>query len=127
MTLPARHSPAVQQLDAMKGLGEDWDSYGAAAPTAVALKRARRLIQDAERTAGAKHAAASPYDVSPLPDGGVAIEWRGRGVTLQLGVGPRGQYGYLMIVDGPEGRRFTEDEDIPPSKVVELVERVLRA
>ena len=124
---PPAHLDPLQQLATLELLSEDWDGYGAVPPTTVALKEARRLIRDVQRGATTQIPEASPYDVSPVPSGGIAIEWRGRSETLQLEVGPGGQLGYLLIVNGSDGRQFAEEENVPPIQVAKLLQQVLRS
>jgi hypothetical protein len=119
----------ANRLSYLESLQDDWDAYGARKPTALALQKARRLIGLFPLITGIRllqlHPAATPYDVSPLPSGGVMIEWRGRAGILQLEVGPTGEFGYLLVTQGSSGREFTEGENISPSRVLELMTEVV--
>src|SRR5438445_13805029 len=67
-------STPIEQLEAMRGLAENWDGYGAAAPSATVIELAQEFVGLLEVP------KKSPLNVrvlhvSPTRTGGVLIEW----------------------------------------------------
>lgn len=97
---PLSYRPALKTLDEISKLSEDWDSYGAAPPTAPAISAAYRLVwRVAEQFAdGVAHAV--PWVIAPLADGGIQVEWRGEGDAIEVEIAPDGSIGYLVEHNG---------------------------
>jgi hypothetical protein len=70
--------------------------------------------------------AVRPYDIAPMTDGGVVLEWRGVGGNLELEVHPGRKFSYLLIEGEGENRRFEEGDDIPRSSIISLLSRIFR-
>lgn len=113
-------------LDRVVDLESDWDSYGGSPPTPVAVRTASRVLtvvhSSFDETAGEW---IVPFHVAPIPNGGLQIEWRGPGATLELDIGPDGAFGYLLIQGRGEARRFEESENVSWATVLGLVGRVV--
>lgn len=91
---------ARETLDELARLPEDWDSYGAAPPTAVAISAAHGLLANvAERYVEPTDEDALPWAAAPLADGGVQFEWRGPGGAIEVEIGPDGGLAYLVERD----------------------------
>ena len=117
----------MNDLDRIAALPADWDSYGSAPPTMVAVGSARRLIntvfQDSLLSA---RGPSFPFSVAPLSGGGIQVEWRGESSTIEVEVGPEGAFGYLQI-KGTEPSSVCEEEDgVSESRILELVRSVQR-
>lgn len=124
-TLPAFLGPGGEQLRRLATLEDDWDSYGGSPPTDEAIDAACSLLS----LAYAFHdERMRPYDVAPVPDGGVQVEWRGHAQHLEIEIGPRGQIGYLVknLVDGG-GREYEEGDEITVTRALQLVAEVLNS
>jgi hypothetical protein len=117
----------LDELDRIAGLQPDWDSYGSAAPTAIAVAAARRLTMTVYRESQLSARNPSlPFSVAPLSGGGIQIEWRGEVNTLEVEIGAGGNFGYLLT-KGPESFSSCEEEDgVPESRILELVRSVQR-
>ena len=89
--------PVIQRFEEIASLGPDWDSYGAAVPSARALATARHLAGAvAESFAPRAGERALPATVLPLADGGLQLEWLVPGGVLEVDVDPEGRLGYLL-------------------------------
>ena len=119
-------APMVQRIAGFAKLEPDWDSYGAAAPTPEALEVAtqclRVLVDTYAPTAGDK---ALPFWVSPLPNGGVQLEWRGPTAELEVEIGPLGQLGFLFQVGQGANAVYEEGDDASLSDVLLRLRRVV--
>lgn len=69
----------------------------------------------------------NPSHISPLPVGGVQIEWDGDRKDLEVEVGPDGQLAYLLVDRTGAERQYTEADDVPAATVLDLVADVLRS
>jgi hypothetical protein len=123
---PAILHGSVQRLDKLSKLERDWDSYGALPLTPTALAQADAIMRKAVDLFGVTlDEGVAPYTLMPIADGGVSIEWRGPGTTLELDIGPSGALSYLLIDHSTEERRFEEASDVPEEQALDLVRRVL--
>jgi hypothetical protein len=87
--------PVVQRLSELLTMKEDWDSYGAAAPS---LSAARSLIE----VLGLVMTNETPHPfVVPCPDGHFQVEWHRNGVDLEVEV--FGATKINVLYSGPEG------------------------
>src|SRR5437016_1074070 len=60
----------IEQLEAMRGLSENWDGYGGAAPRAEAIDSAIRFLREWSPA----HALPEPF-VTPTRAGGALLAW----------------------------------------------------
>jgi hypothetical protein len=83
---------ATEQLEAMRGLPENWDGYGAAAPGSGPIDAAIGFL----RQCGARLAVLQPY-VAPTRSGGVLLEWEQgpHQLEIQFDDAERGSFVYL--------------------------------
>ena len=118
--------PALDRLAQLATLGLDWDSYGAAPPSAEAIATARRLVvAAAEQLVDVVGEGVRPYAVAPLADGCVQLTWRGPSDDLEVEVGPRENVGYLLVRKRGDEETFEEGEGVSASEVLNLVARIL--
>lgn len=104
MSSPSRarvsFQPIRETLDELARLSADWDSYGAAPPTTVAISTAHGLLTNvAERYVEPTDEDALPWVTTPLANGGVQFEWRGSGGAIEVEIGPDGALAYLVERD----------------------------
>ncbi len=86
-TIPAR------QLDALRELKDDWDSYGAPAPN--------------RKTIMAAYAFLAELHVMPITDiGGVVIEWEHKLLCFSVAFGNDGSIELSITRDGNDERTF---------------------
>ena len=88
---PSPFAPAVSRIDAFANLPAGWDSYDARPITREAVDASRSILyrlHDAALDRGT--IALAPYHAAPSPDGGVAIEWRRDGRSIELWITPSG-------------------------------------
>jgi hypothetical protein len=117
---PADVSESLRQLEAIRELPENWDSYGSVPPSSTSIWEARKLILDA-----LKECDSLPYFVAPLSGGGVQLEWRGIKRELEVEIGARGEFGYLVIEGkGTPNRRSKEEDNVSRTRILELVRSV---
>jgi len=116
----------MEDLERIAALGADWDSYGSAPPTTVAVGTARRLINTVYRDSllSARNPSL-PFSVAPLSGGGIQLEWRGETNTVEVEIGPEGAFGYLLI-KGAEPCVYEEEDSVSESRILELVRSVQR-
>jgi hypothetical protein len=118
----------LDRLTQLAALDPDWDSYGAAPPSAEAVATARQLVLAvAERLVDVVGEQARPFAVAPLADGCVQLTWRGPSDELEVEIGPRDDVGYLLVKDRGGAESTEVAEGVTASDVLDLVERVLLA
>ena len=71
---------AIEELDELAQLGENWDSYGAYSPSKRSLVGACQLINELLDKDTPKP------DIFPVPNGNVQIEWSCSGIELEIEV-----------------------------------------
>jgi hypothetical protein len=117
---------ALERIAGFADLKPDWDSYGGEPSSAVARFEARRWVEIvADLFAVRAGAAARPYSVAPLADGGVQIEWCGGGSVVELEVGPAGELGFLFVPDEAGVAPSEEADDASWSDVLRTLLRAL--
>jgi hypothetical protein len=125
--MPSHASSISRELERIAGLRPDWDSYGSAPPSSESINVARRLVGTVygEALLSAKNPSL-PYSIAPLSGGGVQLEWRGENKTVEVQVGPSGAFGYLLIKGVEPTCESEEEDDVPESRILELVRSVQR-
>jgi hypothetical protein len=84
----------IEQLEAMRRLGENWDGYGAAAPQAKIIDLAHDFIALLDMLAKSS-AAPAELRVSPTRVGGILIDWEGNAIEHEMELNPDGSIGFL--------------------------------
>ena len=116
----------LRLLDELGRLEPDWDTYGSEPPTKEAIAAARHLIEEVQRGFKGTEAGLSlPFAVVPLSGGGVQIEWRGANDSIEVEIGPRGEWGYLLARGAGPARKFEEGDGVARSRILELVASVV--
>jgi len=135
----ANHAPSINRdddwLDVVRlrmaylaQLQPDWDSYNGKPPTPIAQHQALGFAhQVSEMFRPLIGERARPASISPLPSGGVELEWQGPTALIAVDIGPDGVFGYL-IDRGPddenqydEGSGLTGDQLLP--RLAEILTR----
>lgn len=94
---------ALEQVDAIAALPEDWDSYGAARIAPTAVQAARALLNELASLPRAR--ALLPFHVAPIPTGGIQLEWkRPDGSALELWIGGQAEIDAVFDRPGVEPR-----------------------
>ena len=123
---PEVRAKMAQELDKLLTLEANWDSYGGAPPSRASIAAAHKLLETVERRfRGAVGDRACPYDVAPIPRGGVQIEWRGDELHLEVEVGPDGDLSYLLKKLRPTGREYEEAHNVSWPTLLPRVQQVL--
>jgi hypothetical protein len=105
---------------------DDWDSYGGATPTDASIQAAGELLRLLQiRLEALNGQWANPSHISPLPVGGVQLEWDGLRKDLEVEVGPDGHLAYLLVDRTGAERQYREDDAVPAATVIELLVDVL--
>jgi hypothetical protein len=117
--------PVLQVLDELERLGPNWDSYGAAPVSRVAVAQARQLVQTVFEQFGASGEGARPDGVSPLVDGGVQVEWSGPHGRIEVEIGPDGTLGCVLDHGRDTEPRVTTMAAATPQDAVQLIRRTV--
>lgn len=86
------------RLDQIARLGPNWDSYGGAPLSRIALATVRHLVSTIrDQYAPIAGPRSVPYTVAPASDGGIQAEWRGAHADLEVEISPGGEMTYLVV------------------------------
>jgi hypothetical protein len=83
-------SDVERQLDMLRSLPENWDSYGAATTTESAVRAAQGFLSTLVR----EFSVPRP-EVSPTRTGGVILEWASGPFELEVDIDPSGSASFL--------------------------------
>lgn len=120
--------PSFERLEELSRLETDWDGYGGQSPTGKAVASAARLMAAAwDRCTGSDPGQCQPYEIMPITDGGLQLEWRGESQRLNLNVGPDGAISFLHITGRGDARIYREGDDLPFGEALRLVMQVVGA
>jgi hypothetical protein len=118
---------SLERLAEIAKLAPAWDSYGAEAPSAQAIVTASallvRLYDTFEVISGE---FLPPHLISPLTDGGLQLEWSGPQAEVETQISAEGTLGYLLTHKHGTNRVFEEDDEVPLSKIIQLIVDVVR-
>ena len=118
--------PALSRIVEMAKLTADWDGEGGEPPTAEAVAAACFLIEAvAEHRQQQGHVGDPPTTSSPIPDGGLQIEWRGPAARIDVQANADGSFGYLVKWDSGSVATFEETDAASLEAVLTLLDRVL--
>lgn len=106
-------SQAIDKLFEISRLKEDWDSYGGAPPTIVAISLALDFIC---------HHPISITSVDPLSDGGVMISYKRPGINerVKVFIGPNGDFAYVKTLT------FYEENDVKREEIDNIIDELCR-
>ena len=109
-------------------LERDWDSYGGNTPTQQAIAAAKHLVRaifsQYEQKVGLR---AVPYHASQVPNGGIEVEWQSPSIDVEIEIGPRGEYAYLLIDRRGPRREMTERDNVSYEEVLQVISRMVEA
>jgi hypothetical protein len=93
------HSMAtpIEQLEAMRSLAENWDGYGAAAPSATVIDLAQEFVRLVETMLKKNTSCSRVVYVSPTRNGGVLIEWEDQARQHEVEINPDRSIGFLHL------------------------------
>ncbi|MFO0965611.1 MAG: hypothetical protein U0793_08520 [Gemmataceae bacterium] len=86
----------TEQLETMRGLNENWDGYGAAAPRGEIVELAREFVALIEALTR-KRGAGWEIHVSPTRVGGVLIEWDDGETEHEVDISPDQTFAFLHL------------------------------
>ena len=117
-----------ERISGFAALEPDWDSYGAERPSADAIRTARQVLDDLvilyARRFGDK---VLPFWASPLPSGGVQLEWRvpASALELEVEVHANGRLAFLLQKGHGASAEYEESNDASLEDVASLLAQVL--
>ena len=118
--------PALSRIVEMAKLAPNWDGEVADPPTAEAVAAACFLMRAvAEHRQRQGRVSIPPATSSPIPDGGLLVEWHGSSARIDVAANPDGSYGYLVKWDAGSAARYQEAGSVSLDVVSALVDRVL--
>lgn len=107
-----RIQPIAQELRRYRSLEENWDSYGGKAPTQLAQQRALEFAIRVDRLWPVVGDRVRPTTISPLPTGGVELEWEGPEAMIAIDVTADGKFGYLVRRGSGRTAQYSHGDDI---------------
>ncbi len=87
----------IEQLQTMRSLAENWDRYGAAAPSATVIDLAQEFVSLVETMLKKTTPNSCVLHVSPSRNGGVLIEWEDRAKQHEVEISPDRSIGFLHL------------------------------
>lgn len=115
---------AMQRLNEFAALTAGWDTYRAAPIAATAIAEARSFLSALARRFAGQTDIAKPFFLSPLPYGGVQIEWHRPNQEIEIEIDSDGHFGYLLITGQGEHRTFEEGDDLSFDEALDRVVRL---
>lgn len=99
---------------------DDWDGYGALPACQEAYSLADHIMQAVAATY-----KIEPYCITPIPNGGVVLEYREHD-HIHLEIDGDLEIGYLIISGGPGTiYRFTEKHNITLARAMSAIEFIM--
>jgi len=121
-----RLGTVLVRLHQFTELKANWDSYGAEPIANTAIITAHKLIAEAIlHFPDAPGMAAVPYDIGPLPAGGVQVVWRGSRAELEVDISTEGRYGYLMIMNPGKNPTYEEGNSASLDTILAILSQTL--
>ena len=112
--------PSLQQIEELSTLEPNWDGEGASQISALAVAKSTRLAVQAK-----EQIKVLPSFVSPIPDGGLQVEWQTGTSRLELMVAPDGELAGLLVNTAKHLPRNTvEEHNISDDRVMALLEEM---
>jgi hypothetical protein len=115
-----------ERISGFVALESDWDSYGAARPSANAIRTAQQVLDDLvilyARQFGEN---VLPFWASPLPSGGVQLEWRSPAFELEVEVDANGRLAFLLQKGHGADAEYQEGEGASTEEIASLLGHVL--
>ena len=115
-----------ERISGFAALEPDWDSYGAERPSANAIRTAHQVLDDLVILyAGRFGGKALPFWASPLPSGGVQLEWRAAASELEVEVRSNGRLAFLLQKGHGSDAEYEEGDEASLEDVASLLAQVL--
>lgn len=116
---------ALDELEALRLLPANWDSYGGEPPTAQAIISAENLLHGANMVLG-QHVGKrlEPEYIAPRADGGIQIEWGNRPLKVSVQVTSMGGFAFLAVAWKNGVRAPREKHDVSSDGVIQEIARV---
>jgi hypothetical protein len=124
---PAALSESLRTLAALQYLRTGWDGENAASISASAIAEARRIITTTICSYPLLDRSLRPHSITPVPNGGVQIEWRTEGRLVELEVDTDGQISLLFADRTGPTPRFVERHGLGLDTAVDFVTQVALA
>ena len=86
---------ALEQLESMKCLQENWDGYDAAVPQPDIVDLAKGIAGLIDATLRKSTTGPQSLQVTPTRIGGILIEWEDTAAEHEIDVGPDASLGFL--------------------------------
>jgi hypothetical protein len=113
---------AFTRLDELAELGPNWDSYGADPVTQRAISAARQLLVDiVDRLGTTALETALPYNIAPLNDGGIQLEWISSRCRYEVEISPDGIFTFATIRRVNNKPKSEVKHNISRAKTLQLV------
>ncbi len=117
---------ALDELDDIAKLGQDWDSYGADPPSLLAIVIASNLLLIVDKEfSRLAYEQSRPQLVAPCAYGGIQIEWGTRPVEIAVHVDPSGTLGYLYTSWQGDTPEYKEVPSASWGEVLQLIANVM--
>ncbi|MBA2520104.1 MAG: hypothetical protein H0V24_10585 [Chloroflexia bacterium] len=121
--------PITARIGEFAGLPGNWDADDADPITSPAVAGAINLIMlvasPPEAIRDVTPRLAIPTTSSPLPDGGIQVEWSGNADRIDVQIGPDGSLGYLVKWGGGSEARYEETDEATVERIIELIHQVI--
>lgn len=118
--------PALDRIAELAKLPAGWDREDAEPATAGSVAAACYLIEAVAETQERRgFGRVSPATSSPIPDGGLQVEWEGADARVDVQANPDGSYGFLAKWGAGAGARYEEADEAPLSTILALIDRAL--
>jgi|SRR5579862_6889954 len=117
---------ALSELEELRHLEVDWDSYGGNPPTAQALIAGEVLLKSVQLALG-RYAGSrlAPEYIAPRADGGIHIEWGHRPLKVSIQVTASAGFAYLVVSWKNGIRDPREKSDVSLDEVIQEIARVV--
>jgi len=100
---------SIRKVECFRALPEGWDSYGARRVTSGAIRCAAAVLEaldtDLSTAAGSR---IEPFDIAPVPTGGIQLEWREKSRSIELEITPGGEMRYLLVDSATAPPRYEQ-------------------
>ncbi len=118
--------PALRRIAEFASLPADWDAEGADPLAARAVAEACLLIEAvAERQEQRTGIRQAPWTSSPLPDGGVQVEWLGRSARVDVEIAPDGTFAYMVKRGSGANAEYEEAPEVERNALLDVIARAL--
>ncbi len=111
------YQDVIRKILSFADLEPDWDSYGAKTVNLKAIRNTEKLLTNILTL----YPNATPFDITPMSDGGIQLEWKGKN-SIEVEIHAE-DFAYLLIFDGDEDdwRLFKEDDGLDLTAIVQVI------